>query len=90
MQRCQLVKAKTQNERLLDIILLLEPDQKYSVLMSCAAFPLGTRFSTPRDAVAAAVRVLRSECTFHDELVALRSEPKEEFISNADMQTLLA
>ena len=90
MQLCQLVKAKTQNGKLLDIIVLLDPSQKFSVLMSGTAFPLGTTFPTACKAVYAAVRALRSVCALEDPIVQLQSEPKEEFISNVDMQQILA
>ena len=47
MQLCQLVKAKTQNGKLLDIIVLLEPSQKFSVLCLARRF-LWARRSRPR------------------------------------------
>ncbi len=86
MKICQPIKAKTKTLNL-DIVLIKE-GEKFSVLMSGTAFPVGTLFDSPEEALKASIKAL--SIIFHKENIeSLYSNPVEEFIKNEQMANFL-
>jgi hypothetical protein len=88
MQDCQFIRVETDGGKMLDVLVVKEPNGKFSVTMSLTAFyPPTAGFSDAKVAVQAAFRALNAVLV--GEKLKTLINTTGEFVSAADVRQLI-
>jgi len=84
---CQPIRARTKTKKVLDILVIEEDRDQYSIIMTGCCFPCGTTFPTAKAAVQAAVQALNRVFIDDEHVTSLHTHETPELLSESELNS---